>query len=116
MRLRAPAAPRLEDAKAEQARREHERAIAELQGLLAAGMHVIQDVEIGSNSSVQAPHNLGRAPVFVQVSSPRNSDGTDFASTGRIVELRGATYDRTRFVTLQATGWGRSVLVDILVM
>lgn len=104
-RLAAPSTPRLEGS-AEVVRREHERAIRELQALPTADVAIISDISLVDGVETPVAHRLGRLPRMLSVSPPRGA-----SSTGRIEEVR--TGDRTQVVTLKATGWGATITVDI---
>lgn len=100
----------LADREADRVRRNHAEAIAELQAAPAAGMRVIQDVELADGITTPIPHGLTRAPRWVQVSCVRGA-----SSTGRVDEIR-ATGDRQRAVYLRATGYGATITVDVQVI
>lgn len=102
--------PRLvNDAESDRVARSHARAIGELQKLPAVGMRVIAGVELADGVDTPIAHGLGRAPVFVRESSPRNP-----STSGRVEEVRSAGYDRGDVVVLRATGWGATITVDVL--
>jgi hypothetical protein len=106
-----PALPlKLDDEKAERVRRNHAERIDELQRTPCAGAVVIRNVSLVDSTITQVAHGLGRAPVMTIVSPPRNS-----TSTGRIVDYKGTASagDPTKFVTLEAIGWGATITVDI---
>lgn len=84
------------------------RAVAELQ---ESGGLVHENVTLTNNSETTLAHGLGRSPVFVWVSPPRNS-----ISTGRITETRDTDIDRNKFVQIGAYGWGADVVVDVWVI
>ncbi len=98
----------LTDPVAEQVRKSHAAAITELQG---AGGLVHENVVLEDDSDLVIAHALGRSPIFVYVSPPRNS-----VTTGRIVETRSTELDRSKFVKLGAYGWGADIIVDIWFM
>jgi hypothetical protein len=108
--LAPPHTPELEDQDAELVRSEHERKIVELQRLPAAAMRVVYDVELADGVATPVPHGLGRTYLVAIPSAPRGA-----STTGRIVELRDGAADRTRYVTLTATGWGATITVDVAV-
>ena len=103
---------RLADPAADAARQEHATAIGELQSSPLFAARVIPDVSLRDGIETPVAHGLGRTPVFVCPSAPR-----DPSSTGRIEEIRttGGALDRKRFVTLLATGWGATITVDVVV-
>lgn len=96
---------------AERVRREHADAIAELQKLPAASLTVLAGIELEDGVATPIAHGLGRKPLWVSPSAPR-----DATSTGRIAEVRSGSYDRSRFVVLQADGWGATITIDLAVM
>lgn len=111
-RLGPPVTPVLSDEAAEQVRREHDRAIRELQRLPLADAVVINDVSLASGVDTPVSHKLGRKPRMVYVSPPRGP-----SSTGRIEEMRTGlgALQRDQVVVLKATGWGATIAVDVMV-
>jgi len=109
--VKAPIVYRLEDPRAEQVRAEHHRAIVELQGAPLARAVIIRDVLLTEGDEVPVPHGLGRVPVFVCPSCPRNA-----ATFGAIVEVRSTAYPAKQYVVLKADDWGDDVTVDLLVV
>jgi hypothetical protein len=95
----------------ERVRREHHDAIVELQSLPAAGMRVIEGVTLADGVTTPVAHGLGRLPVWICPSAPRNA-----TSTGRIIEVRSGSYDRSKVVALQATGWGATITIDVVAL
>lgn len=92
---------------AERVRLSHADAILQLQ---AAGGLILEDVSLASNTVTTVAHKLGRKP-FVFISPPRLA-----VTSGRIVEVRDSTVDRTKHIKLSAQGWGATILVDIWVL
>jgi hypothetical protein len=108
--MKPPRTPTLEDEDAESVRLEHERKIVELQEQPGVAIAVIKDVELPDGTPLSIPHKQGRL-VTHMVSSVRGA-----TSTGRIVESRDASApDRTKYITLTATGWGAAITVDLWV-
>ena len=108
--MKDPRTPRLDDENAERARRRIAEAILELQATPAASERIIADVSLVDTVATPVPHGLGRAPVFVHVSTPRGA-----TSAGRIDEIRSDSVDRSMVITLTATGWGATITVDVSV-
>lgn len=111
----APVAARLMDDVAEQVRRSHHDAIVQLQKLPMAGAAILSGTNgtgISLVDGVATPiaHGLGRAPLFVRESCPRGA-----SSAGRVDEIRDGTQDRSKVIVLKATGWGATILIDVLV-
>lgn len=106
---------RLEDADADQVRRSHADAIRELQALPAAGEVLIPNVSLVSGAETPIAHKLGRAPVFVQVSVVSGAVTAGIITEFRTVFSNGAPVDRTKIIVLQASGYGATVRVDVLV-
>jgi hypothetical protein len=98
----------LDDAKAERVRREHHEAIRGLQR--RPEIVVIKDVTLVDSTIKEIAHGLGR-PVTVMVSPVRGA-----STSGRIEEVRSASYDRSKYVVLAAAGWGATITVDLWVM
>lgn len=101
----------LKDTDAERVRRHHDEQIAEIQKAPAMGLTVIEGVSLAVAVETPIAHKLGRAPVWFGLSAPRNA-----TATGRIVETRSGSYDRTKVIVLTATGFGATILVDVAVM
>jgi hypothetical protein len=102
---------------AEQARKVHEDCIRELQKLVtdlqklpAAGLRIIESVELEDGVDRVINHKLGRKATFVQVSAVRGA-----LNAGRVEEVRGAAYNRDQVVVLNATGYGATITVDVVV-
>lgn len=107
-RLQPPAPVRLADADAERVRRSHAEAIRELQAVPIVGGSLVRDIELPDGVNVPVPHGLGRkAAVFI---SPAQFSGS--ATTGRIREVRSASYDPAKYVVLRASGWSETITVD----
>ena len=111
MALKRLPTTRLADPALERVRQEIVVAILELQSLPAAGARVIAGVVLADGIATPVAHGLGRPASWVQASCPRGP-----SSTGRIEEVRTGTGDRSKFVTLKATGWGATITVDVLVL
>ncbi len=77
----------------------------------AAGLRVIAGVTLADGVATPIAHGLGRPPVFVWESCPR-----DATATGRIVESRSTGHDRALYVVLTATGWGATITIDLAVL
>lgn len=107
----------LADPAAERARRSLANGIRELQRLPAAAI-VVKPTEIpdGAYGTVLIAHGLGRPPLWVGVSVPTAPTAL---LAGTIVDpgsvdFAGNPIDRSKVVMLAATGWGRSIFVDVL--
>ncbi len=110
--MRSPTSPQVSSfAAAEAARRVTEACIREIQDLPASSMRIIKDVLLAEGVATPVAHKLGRAPVWVQASVVRGA-----TTTGRIVETRSGSYDRTQVVVLTATGHGATITVDLVAM
>ena len=108
--MKALLALTLADRDTDRVRRNHAEAITELQSTPGAGARVLENVELADGVDTPVPHGLPRSPRWVQASAPRGP-----ASAGRIEEIRGSI-DRSRAVTLRATGYGATITVDVLVI
>ncbi len=115
MALRPPVTARLADGDAERVRRSHDEKIREIQALPAASMRVIPEVQLADATETPVAHGLGRKPSWVHPSCPRGIGGA-IGTTGRIVEIRSGTYDRTKVVVLKADGWVGPIMVDVMVI
>lgn len=103
---------RLDDEKAEIVRRNHERAIDEMQRNPLASARVVEGVELPDNIDVYVAHGLGRAPVHVGISAVRGTGLT----TGRIVDRTAdVSADAKRYVVLQADGWTNAITISVVV-
>ena len=118
MTLTPPLKLRLEG-DAERVRQSHAQGITELQELQIAKAVVIRNVTLPDATDTPISHGLGRPPVFVKESAVR--EGTPIAAAGIIVDLgtrntAGQPIDRSRTVVLRATGYGATLVIDLLVM
>lgn len=111
MALSPPVTPRSTDPVVEQIRRELVEKVTELQRLPAAALKPISDVVLVDGVVTPVPHALGRAPLFVRESCPRNA-----VTAGIVVEVRDGSYDRTKYIALKATGYGATITVDLEVL
>lgn len=103
---------KLDDPTAERVRHSHEVAIKELQGRPAAGLRVVRGIPLVDGADTRVPHGLGRPPLWVKESAVRGA-----VATGRVVDRTAQTAeDPSKFVVLQATGWGATITVDVLVL
>ncbi len=110
--MRSPTSPQVSSfAAAETARRVTEACIREIQDLPASSLRIIAGVELVDGVATPIAHKLGRAPVWVQASVVRGA-----TATGRIVETRSGSYDRTQVVVLTATDHGATVTIDLVAM
>ncbi len=96
---------------AEQARRTHEECIREIQDLPCSSMRIIADVQLVDGIATPIAHRLGRKPAWICTSNVRGA-----TTTGRIVESRTGSQDRTKVVVLTATGHGATVTVDVAIL
>jgi hypothetical protein len=111
MKPSAPAALRLSDPDAERVRREHHDKIVEIQQKPAIGMAVIAGISLVDAVATPIAHGLGRVPIFVKASDPRGA-----SATGRIEEIRDGSQNRQQVVVLKATGWGATIMIDVMVL
>lgn len=95
---------------AERVRRSHAAAIEELQKTPLAAARVIKNIELEDGVVTPIAHKLSRACIVI-TSPPRNA-----STTGRIDEIRSADYDRSKYTVLQASGFGATITVDLLVL
>lgn len=111
------AAVKLTDSDAERARDSHASAIAELQGLVAAGLIILDPVDIPNGGQVIVSHRLGREPRMVLFSPPRVEFGTPgLVAGGILVDLPGNGLDRSQSLRILAAGYGCTVTVTIGVL
>lgn len=104
-----PLAIKLADQDAERVRVSHERALTELQAKPAATEVVLRGVVLEAGKATYVPHGLGRAPTCVLPSIPRGA-----AAAGWIDDIRTGV-DLTKFLLLQANGYGATITVDLRV-
>jgi hypothetical protein len=104
------ATTRLADPALERVRQEHADAITELQRAPLAEAHVVENVRLADGVPTPVAHWLGRLPIYVRESCPRGA-----SSTGRVDEIRTGSHDRSKYVVLQASGWGATIVVDVMV-
>jgi hypothetical protein len=93
---------------ADRVRRNHAEAIGELQGRPLVGANIVGDVSLADGVATSVAHGLGRPARFVVASAPRGA-----VTSGRIEEVRG-THDRAKYVVLKASGWGATIVVDVV--
>jgi hypothetical protein len=110
-RFQAPLALQLADPAADRVRQSVDQRIRELQGAPAVWMVVVPGVELEDGVETPIAHGLGRAPRWVRESAPRGA-----ASSGRVEQIRGGSFDPSQYVVLKATGWGATITVDVAVM
>lgn len=111
------AAVRLADDDAERARDSHATAIAELQGMVAAGLTILDEVAIADGAQVIVNHKLGRKPRMVIFSPPRVEFGTPgFVAGGILADISGGGLDRTQSLRILAAGYGATVFVTVAVL
>lgn len=106
--MRQLTAIKLDDTTAERVRREHHDAIQEVQQAPALAIKTIAGQQLANGVTTPIAHTLGRSPVFVTASIPRGA-----TSAGYIVEVRTSTVDRTKYIQLQANGYGATITVDL---
>lgn len=95
----------------ERLRANHHDAIRELQVAPLAAARLIANVVLADGIDTPIAHGLGRAPVWVRESCVRGA-----STVGMVEELRDdTTPDRTKYVTLRASGFGADVTVDVVV-
>lgn len=106
-----PIARQLSDPDAENVRRSHAESIAVLQKAAAGIPTVLAGIELADGIETPIAHLLGRKPVWVRESCPRNG-----VTVGSVVEVRSGTVDRSKVVVLRADGWGATITVDVAVL
>lgn len=112
--MRAPLDLRLADAAAEQVRRSHAQAIAEMQGIPVLGLRVLT-VEIPNASEIRLAHRLGRRPQMVLVSVPRGAISVGIVRDTTAAPTTGSAPDPTSLLCLRADGFGATITVDVAV-
>ena len=114
--MKPPLDLRLVDSTSERVRQSHHDKIVELQGVPLVGARILSGVELIDSTLTPIAHGLGRAPIFVCPSSPRAvTSATPITGSGRIVEVRDGSQDRTKIIVLEAVGFGVTVGVDLAV-
>ena len=109
-RLAPPLSITLPDAQVDRVTRNLQDKVREIQSLPFADAVVIQGVTLADGVTTPVAHVLGRSPIWVSPSAPRGP-----SSTGRIEEVRSEA-DRSKTVSLRATGWGATITVDVVVI
>jgi hypothetical protein len=99
---------KLDDLKAEQVRQEHHDLLTDVSARAIVGTVHVQNVSLANGVVTPVPHTLGRIPKMVKFSAPRGA-----AAAGYITEVRNAATDRSKFVNLQANGFGATIVLDI---
>jgi len=100
----------LPDVAAERARREHDEQLRALQKRPGVLLEVLPNIELADGAAVYVKHGLGRAPRWAAPSIVRGA-----VATGRIDELREGV-DRTKYIVLQASGFGATITIDLAVL
>lgn len=98
---------RLDDEKAERARRNLDDRVKQL--AIRGALVPLGEVSLADGVTLQLAHRLGRVPTMVVLSPPRGA-----VTSGRIEEIR--TGDRSKSLRLKATGWGATIQVDVAVL
>ena len=109
--IRTPGQPRQDDPKVERALQDHRATIDKVAAQPGVGMVVLGAVELADGVETPVPHKLGKAPGAVWHSAVRGS-----VTAGCIEDVRTGGYDRAKFVTLKASGYGATVTVDVIVV
>jgi hypothetical protein len=99
---------KLDDDDTERVRRSHSEAIKDLQRSLP---RVIPNIALVDGKATTVAHGLGRAPRAVIQSIARGS-----VSAGFITETRPSGTDRSKTIVLQASGYGATITVDVVVL
>lgn len=92
-------------------RRELATAVDRLQRMPVADARIVSNVRLDDGIETPVAHGLGRPARWVRESCPR-----DPVTVGTVEEVRTGAHDRKRFVVLKASGWGGSIVVDVLVV
>lgn len=101
----------LADQAVDRVRRNHAECIVELQQQPMVGGRVILGVQLEDGVAKTISHKLERAPIYVRESCPRGA-----VTAGVVVEvLDPKKADRTKQIILQASGFGATITVDLLV-
>ncbi len=103
-RLRQLSGKRLPDAAADDIRREHHEAIAELQRIAARTGVVLSNVSLADGVETPIAHGLGRTPTIIKTGCPRGA-----VTAGVITEVR----RDAELIVLQADDFGASIRVEI---
>ena len=111
--ISTPAQPRQEDPKVERAFQDHKATIDKLADRPGVNMAILSDVVLYDGIETPVPHKLGKAPSAVSITAVR---GQLTAGVVEDVRTLTGTYDRAKFVTLKASGYGATITVDVLVV
>ena len=110
--MKSPITPKIQSFEdADRSRRVTEDCIGELQGLPGSGIRVLKDISLADSVATPIAHKLGRPAQWVQASCVRGA-----LNAGRIEETRSSSHNRQQVVVLTATGFGATVVVDVLVL
>ena len=99
---------KLGDDDAERVRRSHSEAIKEGQRSLP---RVIANVTLANGAATTVAHGAGKPPRAIIPSAIRGA-----VSAGFIVETRPSGVDRSKTVVLQASGYGATITIDLVVI
>lgn len=109
-RRTGPISPRVDDPDVDRVLRDLERRLRAIESAPIVQGNFIKGVELANNTEVNVSHKLGRTPNGVLVTPVQGA-----STSGRIIEQRGTSVDRSRFVQLLAVGFGATVTVDVWV-
>ncbi len=93
----------------ERVRRNHHDAIAEIQRQRSVSSRIIENVTLADGAATPIPHGMGRK-VFATHTPPRGA-----VTAGVITEVRDGSHDPTKYVVLQADGYGATITTDLKV-
>ncbi len=102
--LKPPVTQKLDDAKADEARRAIVEKVSELQKLPLVDSQIVEDIELANGVETQVAHKLGRRPKHVSISCVRGA-----STVGMVQEVRGGNADPTQVVVLVASGYGATI-------
>lgn len=108
--LKPPSTQRLDDSKAEEARRSIVEKVTELQKLPFVDAQIVEDVELEDGVETTVAHKLGRRPKYIRESCVRGA-----LTVGMVQEVRGGNEDPTRTVVLIASGYGAAIKCSVVV-
>ncbi len=110
--IKTPGQPRQDDPKIERAIEDHRKTIDKVAAQPGVGLAVLPDVVLLDGIATPVPHKMGKAPSAVSITAVRGQ-----LTAGVVEDVRSASgFDRGKFITLKASGYGATITVDVLVV
>lgn len=109
--LRTPTQPRQDDPKVERAFKDQARTVDTIAAAPGVNMAVLGAFELADGVETPIPHKLGKVPSAAWASFVRGP-----VTVGMIEEVTSSSWDRAKYLTLKASGYGATVTVVVVVV